>query len=93
MSFFQVFIIVNGKPIKKNQDLILRILLEDSDSVIDLECDYSAADCSLSKNDERYGKTRVDLIADKDHQRPVFSLLKYHKATLRVLSMCATGKV
>ena len=92
LTFFQPFIVVHGRPLKRNQDLILRLLLEESDAVIDLTCDYSIAGCSLSKNDERFGKRRIDLITDDDHKRPVFSLLKYHQATLNVLSMCCMGK-
>ena len=92
LSFFQVFIMVHGRPLKRNQDLILRLLMEDSDAVLDLTCDYSVPTCRLSKADARYGKTRLELILDNDHTRPVFSLLQYHRATLSILSMVAAGK-
>ena len=92
LLFFQVFIAVKGRPIKRNQDIVLRLLLEDSDAVLDLTCDYSQPDCRLSKNDERFGMTRIDLMAEADHKRAVFSLLQYHKATLSMLAMLAAGK-
>jgi hypothetical protein len=90
--FFQAFILVNGNPIKRNQDLVLRLLMEDSEAVLDLSCDYSTADCRLSKRDERYGKTRLQLMADGDHKRAVFSLLDYHSATVTLLASLAGGK-
>ena len=92
LSFLEVFILVNGQPLKRNQDLILRLLLEEQDTVIDLTCDYSHPACCLSKNDARYGKSRLELIVDKDHQRPIYSLIKYHKASVNLLALCASGK-
>ena len=36
----QVFLEVCGSPFKRNQDLVLRIVLEDWDWILDLVCDY-----------------------------------------------------
>jgi hypothetical protein len=60
--------------------------------VLDLTCDYSRADCCLSKTDDRCGQTRLMLMVQADHKRPLFSLLDYHRATLSVLAALAAGK-
>jgi len=91
LSFFQYFILVRGSPVKRNQDLLLRLLMEDVD-ILDLSCDYSSSDCKLAKSDERFGMTRIQLLLSDDHHRAVFSLLKYHAATLNVLALCCRGK-
>ena len=66
--------------------------MEDAEAVLDLTCDYSRADCRLSKADDRYGQTRLMLMVQADHKRSPFSLLDYHRATLSVLAMLAAGK-
>ena len=92
LSFFQAFMVVRGKnPVKRMQDLILRLLLEEKEAVLDLTCDYTRSKF-LSIRDARYGMTRLDLLRADDHKRPVFSLLKYHSATLKTLAMCAFGR-
>jgi len=92
LSFFQAFMSVRGKyPIKRSQDLILRLLLDKKAAVLDLTCDYTRSKF-LSPRDERYGMTRLDLLRADDHKRPIFSLLKYHSATLKTLAMCAFGR-
>ena len=90
--FVQKFILVNGVLIKRNQNVVLRLLMDDAEAVLDLSCDYSTSDCRLSKSDERYGKTRLQLMADGDHKRSMFSLLDYHNATLTLLALTAAGK-
>ena len=47
---------------------------------------------SLSKGDERRGKTRQQLMIDMDHELKIRSLLKYHMTGLRLLGMCTAGK-
>ena len=70
---------------------VLRLLLEDKDAVLDLTCDYSKSKY-LSESDDRYGKTRIELLLENEHRRPVFSLLKYHVECLKTLAMCAAGR-
>jgi len=92
LSFFQPFMIMREKiPVKRNQDVILRVLLDDKEAVLDLTCDYRSSPY-LSKSDERYGKTRIDLLLENDHKRAIFSLLQYHVATLKTLCASAFGK-
>jgi len=91
LSFFDVFIVQRGNPMKRNQDLILRLLLEDKEALIDLTCDYTDSPY-LSKSDERFGMSRLDLMVSNDHRRPVFSLLKYHTTALSLVAMCCSGK-
>ena len=43
LTFFLIFLTIKDRPIKRNQDMILRLLLEDKEAVLDLECDYSAS--------------------------------------------------
>jgi hypothetical protein len=95
LSFFQVFIIIKDRPLKRNQDMILRLLLDEQEAVLDLDCDYSRKGSGakyLSVNDERFGKTRIQLLLENDHLRPESSLLKYHSVTLKLLAGCAFGK-
>ena len=92
LTFYHAFLLVKGQvPVKRNQDLILRLLLDDKDAVLDLTCDYSKSKF-LSESDDRYGKTRIELLLENDHRRPVFSLLKYHVECLKTLAMCAAGR-
>lgn len=93
LNFFAVLLETNGVPFKRNQELILNMLLRKQDHVIDLSCDYSTAKPHLSPSDARCGKTRLDLIVAEDHREmPVRSLLLYHVSTLDILSMCCAGK-
>ena len=43
LTFFLTFLIIEDRPVKRNQDMILRLLLEEKEAVLDLDCDYSAA--------------------------------------------------
>lgn len=91
LNFFTVFLVQKGRAMKRNQDLLLRVLLDDKDALLDLSGDYSSSPY-LSKSDGRYGMSRLDLMIAKDHKRAVFSLLKYHVTTLTVLAMSCWGK-
>ena len=82
---------IKERPLKRAQDIILRLLLEDQEAVLDLTCDYRVS-LWIRYDDERYGKTRLQLMIDMDHKRPVFSLLRYHVVTLQVLAKTAMGK-
>ena len=90
LSFFEVFISVNGTISKRNQDKILRLMMEES-SLLDLDCDYTDTNF-LSPKDERYGKKRLDLMIIRDHKRKVASLLKYHYVSIDMLAQCCMGK-
>ena len=91
LQFFEVFLSINGNPSKRNQDMILRLLLEEKDALIDLSCDYVESEF-LCKTDVRYGKKRLDLLLACDHKRKVGSLLKYHYVSVDTLARCCTGK-
>ena len=66
-----MFLIIDGIPSRRNQDKILRLLLEDKDALIDLTCDYT--NCKfLSKIDERFGMKRLELMALRDHKTRTF---------------------
>jgi len=91
LSFFTVFIVQKGRAMKRNQDLVLRLLFDEKEALLDLSCDYTASPY-LSKADERSGMSRVDLMIAEDHKRTVFSLLKYHITTLSLLAMLCWGK-
>eukprot|EP00960_Hanusia_phi_P030497 748658-Hanusia_phi.AAC.3 len=91
LRFFDVFLVIDKVPLKRNQDLILRLLMEDKDAVLDLTCDYRESKV-LPLSDERYGKDRLTLMLEGEHKRELGSLIKYHISSLEILSSCATGK-
>jgi len=101
LNILEIFLECQGKPIRRNQDLILRMLIDDKDLLIDFTCDYSEGKSNknlqiaqaLEMGDTRRGKTRQDLMIDKDHELKIRSLLKYHMTGLRLLGMCAAGKL
>lgn len=90
LSVFQAFMIIGGKPIKRNQDMILNLVLEEAE-ILDLDCDYKNSS-HLSASDERNGLSRLDLMAQNDHKRPIYSLLKYHTACVDLLAAASAGK-
>ena len=93
LSFLQNMMVVNNRPIKHMQDMILRLLLDDTEVLLDFSCDYSEREKRfLFRGDERQGKTRMQLMIQNDHRRPFFSLLKYHVTTLQTLASAAIGK-
>jgi hypothetical protein len=91
LAFFEVFISIRGNPSRRNQDKILRLLLEEREAVIDLECDYTSSPY-LSKMDERTGMKRLDLMIKRDHKIKIGSLLKYHYVSVSMLAKCCTGR-
>jgi hypothetical protein len=92
LNFFQPFMIMNGKTaVQRNQDVILRLLLDEKEAILDLTCNYKESQY-ITKTDTRYGKTRIELLLENEHQRVQTSLLNYHVATLRILANCCFGK-
>jgi len=69
--------LVKNQPIKWSQDLVMRLLFEEKNDLLDLDCDYTNSRW-LSYKHSRYGKTRLFLLIEDDHQRPLFSLIRYH---------------
>ena len=92
LNFFEVFLEIDGSPFKRNQDLVLRLIMEEWDMLIDLQCDYRAKSAHLPSSDPRNGKALLDLIKDGDHLMPVRSLVKYHYGSINLLALCAAGK-
>lgn len=92
LRFFKVMLEINGAPLKRNQDLVLRLLLQVKEAVVDLTGDYT--DCKyLSRSNPRWGKSRASLMQEQDHKKePLQSLLIYHVTSLDILSMCTKGK-
>jgi len=80
LRIFEVLLFVNGWPFKRNQDLVLRILLEDWEWLLDLKCDYRSSRF-LPRNDPRLGKTLLDLIQDGDHRLKVTSASHFSEPT------------
>ena len=91
LKFFEVFLSIRGNPSRRNQEKILRLLLEEREAVIDLECNYTSSPY-LSKTDERTGMKRLDLMIKRDHKIKIGSLLKYHYISLSILAKCCTGR-
>jgi hypothetical protein len=60
------------------------MLLDNEATLLDYTCDYSEGSANLSlpqalhHTDARRGKTRLALMRDKDHEREIQSLLRYH---------------
>ncbi|KAJ1488130.1 hypothetical protein T484DRAFT_1784348 [Baffinella frigidus] len=53
LRFFEVFLEIGGIPFRRNQDLILRLVMEDWDALLDLSCDYSQPNQDLPQSDPR----------------------------------------
>jgi hypothetical protein len=92
LRFFEAVLDADGTPIKRNQDIVLSLLLEYRGQVIDLDCDYSEAHHMLPDTDERNGMSRIDLMAEDDHKRKYGSLLRYHVTCIDLMALCARGK-
>jgi hypothetical protein len=91
LRFFEVFLEIAGQPCRRNQDIILRLVLEDWETLVDLECDYRNSPY-LPRTDLRHGKTMLELIREGEHRMVVRSLVKYHYASLNLLALCCAGK-
>ena len=100
LDALEVFLECNGKAdgLKNNQDLILRLLLEDKQVLLDFTCDYTDSSANvripqaLRSNDSRRGLDRIGLMLEHDHLKQFRSLLKFHVTSLRLLAMCTAGK-
>ena len=100
LDALEVFLECNGKVdgLENNQDLILRLLLEDKQVLLDFTCDYTDSSANvripqaLRSNDSRRGLDRIGLMLEHDHLKQFRSLLKFHVTSLRLLAMCTAGK-
>ena len=100
LNALEVFLECNGKVsgLEKNQDLILRLLLEDRRVLLDFTCDYTDGGPNkripqaISAGETRRAMNRIELMLDQDHLKPLRSWLKYHMTGLRLLGMCTAGK-
>ena len=61
LHFLETFVVVNGRPLKRNQDMIMRLLLQEEDEVV-LELDGD-------QEGEREGdKSRASLMMEREHE-------------------------
>uniref|UniRef100_A0A7S0Z297 Inositol 1,4,5-trisphosphate receptor n=1 Tax=Hemiselmis tepida TaxID=464990 RepID=A0A7S0Z297_9CRYP len=91
LAFLKVFLSIRGRPIQRNQDTLLALLLNDADEILDLTGSYVDG-AGLAATDERYGKTRLELMLMREHERKFGSLLKYHVCSLDLLAACGKDK-
>jgi len=91
LAFLHVFVSIKGRPIQRNQDTVLALLLNDEEEVLDLTGSYVDS-THIASTDERYGKTRLELMVMREHERQFGSLLKYHVVSLDLLASCSEGK-
>lgn len=92
LRFFEAVLDADGTPIKRNQDIVLSLILEFRGQVIDIDCDYSEPHFMLPEDDARNGMSRIDLMAEDEHKQQYASLLCYHASCIDLLAMCARGK-
>jgi len=94
LSFLEVFCEVDGiwvPVVKPFQAKISELLLLDKEVLLDLTLDYTNSRF-LSQDDPRYGKTRFQLLQDRDYKEKYFSLAQYHVSSLRIMALCCAGK-
>ena len=89
------FLQVAGNPVKKHQQHILRLLVENKDLALDFTCDYTASVDNVNAaficaQDPRLGLSRIDLMRASMHK--LDDLLCYHASSIQILAMCAAGK-
>ena len=70
--------------------LVIDLILND-EAVMDLECDYRSS-TQLAASDQRNGLSRLDLMAQNEHKRDIFSLLQYHVRYVELLAAATLGK-
>jgi len=94
LSFLEIFCEVNGvwvPAVKPFQAQIFQLLIQDKEVLLDLTLDYNNSPF-LPRDDPRYGKTRFQLLQDRDYKEKYFSLAHYHASSLRILALCCAGK-
>lgn len=91
LRIFEVFLEIGGFSFKRNQDLVIKLVMDNFEELIDLECDYRNSRF-LPHSDERYGKTRLELIWAGDHKDETRTLVKYHYSSVNLLALLAAGK-
>jgi len=106
LEFLMEFIVVDGEPIKRNQDLVLKIVLDDAEAVLSLNgngddtkghrLDGQLAlirfNDDVARNVPGSEQNRLAKIMKNDHQRKMASPLVYHSMCLELLHRCAAGK-
>ncbi len=94
LNFLEVFCEVNGvvvPAVKPFQAQIFQLLIQDKEVLLDFTLDYNNSPF-LPRDDPRYGKTRFQLLQDRDYKETDFSLAHYHASSLRILALCCAGK-
>eukprot|EP00299_Pterocystis_sp_00344_P020311 c9964_g1_i1.p1 GENE.c9964_g1_i1~~c9964_g1_i1.p1 ORF type:complete len:1731 (-),score=431.55 c9964_g1_i1:75-5267(-) len=79
LQFFRIIIMPEGRPLKRNQDLILKLMLEKEDKVMVLY------------NDREGRQLRRKLINDQDHIKNEEGALNYHLVLLQLLGDIVSG--
>ena len=98
LKLLMAFTKLGDVPFKKNQNIVMIMLLEHQEKVLDLTADYRPSEANpnvacINSSDSRMGKTHIDLMRDADHIKyPYFSLLEYHVCSIQILAQCAAGK-
>eukprot|EP00294_Goniomonas_avonlea_P006440 CAMPEP_0114565652 /NCGR_PEP_ID=MMETSP0114-20121206/14430_1 /TAXON_ID=31324 /ORGANISM="Goniomonas sp, Strain m" /LENGTH=250 /DNA_ID=CAMNT_0001751925 /DNA_START=1 /DNA_END=750 /DNA_ORIENTATION=+ len=84
LRFLDSLVFVEGEPMKRNQDLVLRLVLDERSSVIDIDGDR------ISETGQR--TSRLELLLSGEHLKRLASVVVYHATCVDLLAKCAEGK-
>lgn len=80
LSILETIIIVNGRPLRRNQNLVMKLLTEKHDLLVLF-------------NDHESARLRNTLILARDHVTNPDSLLSFHMALVDLMVKCCRGKI
>ena len=91
LCFMLVSLTVDGVPIKRSQDLVLRLLEEEADILMETDGNQGGGEGDAANVLAREGSaTRFELMIQREHTKPD-SFLDYHVMCIEVLAKCAEG--
>ena len=91
LSFMLVSLTVDGVPVKRSQDLVLRLLDEEADILMETDGNQGGGEGDAANVLAREGTaTRFELMMQREHTK-ADSFLDYHVMCIEVLAKCAEG--
>ncbi len=91
LRFMLVSLTVEGVPMKRSQDLVLRLLEEEADILMETDGNQGGGEGDAANVLMREGNaTRFELMMQREHTK-ADSFLEYHVMCLEVLAKCAEG--
>ncbi|HLD77441.1 MAG TPA: hypothetical protein VJB16_00285, partial [archaeon] len=81
LRLLETLTMVNGRPVRRNQTLVLKMLMEQQ------------ADTLVLFNDPESAQERNRLIREGDFRQNPNSVLMYHRLLIDLITSCAAGKI